>query len=267
MKDTATDHDIGFGTALRRYVGVMVALLRREEELRRAAPLEAMLSVLEPVLLITVSTISFELMLKFRGAGPLGGSPVLFYATGFFANYFFIYLSRRMGRSVDAPGRRFPLEQTLDLMIVHIILNMIDYTLLGILLFGGIYFVSTEQALPYNIVPIFEASAAIMMLGFGVGVVNLVMSRIFKLWKFLFPPVMRFSMIFSGMFYVLDMLPPSSRYVLSFNPMAHAVILFRRGFYPNQPTLVLDTHYLFECAFAAVFLGLIIERLARRGEG
>ena len=144
---------------------------------------------------------------------------MLFYATGFFANYFFIYLSRRMIRSVDAPGRRFPMEQTLDLMLVHVILNTIDYTILGIVLFGGIYFFFDEQALPYDLVPIFEACAAIIMLGFGVGVLNLVMSQTFTLWRFLFPPVMRFSMLFSGMFYVVDFLPPQARYVLSFNPM------------------------------------------------
>ena len=265
MKDLTPGHElVGLRTALRRYVVVMLALLRREEELRRAAPVNAILSVLEPVGLIAVSTLSFQLMLKFHG--PLGGSPVLFYSTGFFINFYFIYLSRRMGGSVDAPGRRFPMEQTLDLMIVHVILNTIDYALLGIVLFGLIYFLFDEQALPFDLMPIVEACAAVIMLGFGVGAVNLVMSRKFKLWRFLFPPFTRFSMIFSGMFYVADLIPPDSRYVLSFNPMLHAVILFRRGFYPNQPTLVLDTRYLFECAIVAVIFGLVVERIARRGE-
>ena len=266
MKDSATGHGhVSFGTALVRYIGILLALLRREEESRRAAPMDAILNLLEPVMLIGVSALAFHILN--RKQSPLGGPPVLFYATGFFANYFFIYLSRRMGRSVDAPGRRFPIEQTLDLMIAHVILNTIDYTILGILLFGGIYFAFSEQALPYDLVPVAEAALAIVMLGFGVGVLNLVMGKIFGLWKFLFPPVMRMSLIFSGMFFVVDFLPPFARYVLSFNPMTHAILLFRLGFYPDQPTLVLDTGYLTGCAIFSVVCGLVLERLTRRGEG
>jgi capsular polysaccharide transport system permease protein len=201
-----------------------------------------------------------------KSQSPLGGSPVLFYATGFFTNYFFIYLSRRMKRTIDAPNRRFPVEQTLDYIIVHVILSTFDYAVLGIILFGRIYVFFSDQALPYDFVPVLESCAAIVMLGFGWGVMNLVISRISWFWKFVFPPLNRFLILFSGIFFIIDFLPPHIRYVLSFNPMMQAISLFRLGFYRNQPTLVLDIKYLAYCAIMAVFFGLALERVMRRGE-
>jgi capsular polysaccharide transport system permease protein len=54
------------------------------------------------------------------------------------------------------------------------------------------------------------------------------------------------------------------RYWLSFNPMLHAIILFRTGFYPRYPVYTLDVDYLMYCSIGAVVVGLVIERIFRR---
>jgi capsular polysaccharide transport system permease protein len=72
--------------------------------------------------------------------------------------------------------------------------------------------------------------------------------------------------LFSGIFFLADFLPPGPRHVLSFNPMLHAVALFRSGFYPNYPQGLLDTTYLFYCALFAVVLGFVLERVTVRSE-
>jgi capsular polysaccharide transport system permease protein len=72
--------------------------------------------------------------------------------------------------------------------------------------------------------------------------------------------------MFSGIFYLIEFLPPGARYVMSFNPMMHAIALFRTGFYPGYPTLLLDTTYLTYCAIGSVVLGLVLERLTVRFE-
>jgi capsular polysaccharide transport system permease protein len=72
--------------------------------------------------------------------------------------------------------------------------------------------------------------------------------------------------IFAGIIFVIDFLPPTARYVLSLNPLAHAIALFRMGFYPSYPRLIFDGQYLFYSALFAFVLGLVVERITRRTE-
>jgi capsular polysaccharide transport system permease protein len=243
----------------------MYALLRREEERRRAAPVEAILDLLEPVVLIAVMSVASWFLAR-RNASMLGGPAVLFYSTGFFALYFFIYLSKRMRGSVPSPRRRFPVERRLDHIVVHIMIKVFDYAILGVLLFGTLYVFFTAQAFPQNFIPIIQACAAIIMLGFGWGITNLVLGRVWWVWPYVEQPLSRCLILFTGVLFLVDFLSPTARYVLSFVPLVHGISLFRLGFYPNYPTLVLDVGYLYACAVFAVVFGLVIERVSRRNE-
>jgi capsular polysaccharide transport system permease protein len=256
---------LGFRSVLRRYIAVVAALLRLEEKRRRAAPMDAILELLEPVLLIAIMTVAWWFLAR-RNSSPLGGPPALYYATGFFSLYFFIYLSNRMRRSIPSSARRFPIERRLDHMIVHITLKALDYLILGFLLFGVIYLFYTPQAVPHNLLYLIQACACIVMLGFGWGIVNLVIARLWSFWLFLLPAMNRCLMIFSGVFFLVEFLPPATRDLLSYNPMLHAIAAFRRAFYPNYPAHVLDTNYLFYCALFAAVMGLVLERVTRRLE-
>lgn len=249
-------------TALRRYASVLLALLLREVEKRRQAPFTSTLSLLEPVTLIAL--LSFVNYFMGRQKAPLGSSPVLFFATGFFAFYFFIYISQRMKSAITPSRGRFPIEQRLDHIFVHIVLKLFDYAILGILIFGTIYIIFSHDAIPASFGPIAFAGVAIVMLGFGWGILMLVLGTVFPPWAHIFPAVSRTLMIFSGVFFVADFLPPSTRYVLSFNPLLHAIMLFRKGFYPSYPAYALDERYLMYCAIGSVVFGLVLERASRR---
>jgi capsular polysaccharide transport system permease protein len=227
--------------------------------------MESVVNLLEPIFLIAVMSFLFYFLGR-RQISPLGGAPVLYYATGFFPLYFFIYVSRRMRGSISAPRRRFPIELRLDHIIVHLILRIIDYSILGIVLFGSLYLFFTPQALPANLLNIWLSGIAIVGLGFGWGVLNLVLGKITRFWNFVSALLARVLMLFSGVFFVPDFLAPATREVLAYNPMLHAIQLFRLGFYPQYPALLLDRSYLFYSALACVFLGLVIERVTRRLE-
>ena len=110
---------------LRRYLQVLGALLRKEEDSRRHAPLDSLMNLLEPIFLITLLSFLFYFLGR-RQVSPLGGSPILFYATGFFPLYLFIYTSRRMRGAIDAPRWRFPIEQPLGPLSVHAVARMLD---------------------------------------------------------------------------------------------------------------------------------------------
>lgn len=264
MSHTAlAGEDRTIGAGARRYFRVLLALLRREEQIRRKAPMESIANLLEPVLMI--GTLSFFWwFIGRRNIGLLGGSPILFYGTGFFSLYFFIYISRRMGRSIESPRRRFPIEQRLDHIVVHIILRIADYSILGVLVFGTMYFFVTPAAIPHDIVPVAQACAAIIMLGFGWGIITVIVSRASRIVGRVIPAFNRSLILVSGAMFIPDFLAPSVRYVLSFNPLLHAIALFRQGFYPSYPTLILDTTYLAWSALFVLAFGLVLERVTQR---
>ncbi len=253
------------GTGFRRYFGVITTLLWQEEQNRRRAPMESIIALLEPVFLLSTLVTIWWFLGRRSLVVPVGNA-LLFYVSGFFAIYFFIYISRRMRGSVDVPARRFPIEQRLDHVVVHILLRVADYSLLGVLAFGGLYAFGIAAALPYNIVAVVQACAAIVMLGFGWGILNIILIRRFPLWGPISGPLNRANVLVSGVLFIPDFLAPGVRYVLSFNPLLHALALFRHGFYPNYPTLLLDTTYLAWCALIAVTGGLVLERVSRRSE-
>jgi capsular polysaccharide transport system permease protein len=113
-------------------------------------------------------------------------------------------------------------------------------------------------------VPIIEGLGAMTLLGFGFGILNIAVGNAFRLWRYLFPAMARSFMIFSGIHFVPDLLSPTVRHILSYNPLAQAMTLFRAGFYPQYPQLTLDKEYLAFCVLVALFIGLIAERVSRR---
>jgi capsular polysaccharide transport system permease protein len=262
---TMARHLILLGPMMRRYALYFGALLRREQSSRLNDPLKSFLEIMEPVFLIAVMTASFQFLGR-RDSSPLGDSPVLFYATGFFFLYYFIYLSNRMRGSVDSPARRFPLERRIDHILVHILLRTVDYAILGMVLFGAIYIFFTATAVPHSFTLVSLAVLSALMLGFGWGVLNLTLARSWRLWGLIYPLVNRSLIIFTGVIFLVDFLSPGTRYILSFVPLVHSVSLFRLAFFQNQPLLVLDLTYLAWSSLFALALGLAVERLTVRTE-
>jgi capsular polysaccharide transport system permease protein len=255
----------GFAGAVRRYFGVILSLLRREEDARRHAPFETILAMLEPLTLIAIMTLAMYLLERHL-LPPIGNSVLLFYASGFFAKYYFIYVSRRMTGPIRSAQRRFPVEQRLDHIIIHAFMRSVDYAILGVFMFGGIYIFVTADGFPFDFVPIAKACAALVLMGFGFGIINLIMGQIWPMWAYLMPGLNRALILFSGVFYIPDFLPESARYILSFNPLVHAITLFRMGFYPGYPSLILDMNYLMWWVAGTVVFGLMLERVTRRIE-
>jgi len=251
-----------FGTDLRRYLKVMSALLIREFENRKHEPFLSALELLEPIVLLG-TVIGFKYLMDSHSS-PYGTSVVLFYASGFYPKYLWIWTSRYMPQGT--PRKRFPTEQRLDYIFVHVVSNATDYIVLGLLGFGFIYLFLTPQALPFDFVPVFEALAAMLALAFGWGLISMALTRLFRFWKFIAMGLNRSLIIISGALYVPDFMPPDFRYWISFNPMLHGVALFRTGIYPTFPKLVLDKTYLTHWVIAAILIGLVLERVTRRSE-
>jgi capsular polysaccharide transport system permease protein len=246
-----------------RYFGIILTLLQQEAEQRYKKPLVSIISLLEPLALMVLISTAFWFLGRSQ-APPLGTSPILFFATGIFPHYLFLYVSRQMRRPGTTTRGRFPIERRLDHVIAHMALRVFDYSILGVVLFGGIWMYSTPAGIPDKLGPVLFACATIVSISFAWGMSDLVIGQHFKMWPHISPAIGRSMMLVSGEFFLPDLLPPTTRYVLSFNPLLHAVSLFRTGFYPGYPAIVLDMPYLISCSVFAIILGLIAERALRR---
>jgi capsular polysaccharide transport system permease protein len=120
------------------------------------------------------------------------------------------------------------------------------------------------MALPFDFAPVVVAFGALTLLGLGWGMINLVVSEFFWPWAYFTPSLNRSLILFSGIFYIPDFLPEGARYILSFNPLVHAITLFRMGFYPNYPDLILDLNYLTAWVVGSLVVGFMLERVSRR---
>lgn len=266
MKSASIVQDLlGFGRELRRFLGIILALLWREAEIRRQTPLNSILELFEPLVVIATIGLIRYLIHDVRSLSPLGGSMAFFLITGFYPKYLFLYVSNFMPRG--SPRHRFPIEQRLDYIFVHIIYTVIEHIFFGLVIFGFIYFFITADAMPSDILPIIPALAASTALGFGWGMMNTALTRFLSFWRYFAGGVNRALIIFSGAIFLPDFLPPNVRYLFSFNPEVHAIALFRTAFYPHYPALILDTTYMTNFAIFFVLLGLVLERITRRFEG
>ncbi len=258
---------ISFGTDMRRYLQLLGALFRREEEIRRHAPLESILNLLEPVLLIGMIEAARHLTERVPETSPLGGNPALFYITGVVPHYFFVYLSRGMGGPIRSSSRRFSVERRLDHIIVNVIIRIIDYGLLTLFAFSLLYILVTTQAFPSDFSPVIEAWLAMAAFGTSWGIISVVLSRMFWPFAYFTGPFNRALSIFSGVYFLVDTLSPNVRYYLSFNPMLHIIALFRQGFYPFYHSLLLSKAYLLGSILFFLMFALVFERVTRRTEG
>jgi capsular polysaccharide transport system permease protein len=68
----------------------------------------------------------------------------------------------------------------------------------------------------------------------------------------------------SGVFFLPDTLPAMARDLLLWNPINHAVILFREGYYEMYDSEFLDLSYLFGWSIMSVAVALVAERSLRK---
>ncbi|MER2493325.1 ABC transporter permease [Catenovulum sediminis] len=67
-------------------------------------------------------------------------------------------------------------------------------------------------------------------------------------------------MFISGIFFTLDMIPPQYHVYLIWNPVLHAVELFRTGFIQYFETAHASLFYLFVCSLTSLFIALRLYR-------
>src|SRR5262249_1807758 len=111
---------------------------------------------------------------------------------------------------------------------------------------------------------VMEASGLAILIGVGVGIINLVIIAYFHNWMTFFGFLSTPLWFLSGIFFLPEQVPEPFRNYLLYNPLIHVILIFRMGFYHDFRPALLDTPYVVGFAVLVFALGLAAMRVAHR---
>ncbi|QLL66281.1 ABC transporter permease [Sinorhizobium mexicanum] len=248
---------------IRQHARVTAALMIREMSTRYGGkPGGYLWALFDPVAHVVMLTLIFQTIARLPA---LGTSFPLFFATGYLPFHCYqtmqsfvsgtiksnkALLSYPMVTPADAVSSRYLLQASTSFLIVIIVMNV----------------VALESDLTLHIDLASAAGACFLatLLGLGVGLSNIALFARFPIYEQIFGVVMRPLMLLSGVLFLPHLIPHPFDDVLLFNPVVHAIILFRKGVYPEYWAQGLDLNYLYTFTAISVFVGLSLFTFSAR---
>lgn len=219
-------------------------------------------ALIEPLVQIGILSSMFYL----TGARPaLGNSYEAFFLTGYVSFFFFRDpASQCMGAiSANRALLSFPLVRNMDTVWARIALEFITDTVALCFVIMLLRLLEIPIA-PDDWLKFASGFLSMAVLGSGLGVLNSVMSIVFKPWQVMFGWFLRLQFFASGVFFIPERLPPFALDILKWNPAMHGIALTREGYYGGYKSLILVYYYPFLVGSCLALLGLTVEKLYRR---
>jgi capsular polysaccharide transport system permease protein len=255
------NHDIA--TALATQFRVIWALTLRDFRTKILGhKLGVFMALAEPFFF--VMSVSFAVSFIDKQA-KIGTSFIIFFATGVipFNSY------RRVSKEVRASIKRYkkclyiPVVRPIDPFIAAAIIQMLLYIVIYLIFFMGYYFVN-GTGLPHDWAATFFPLVVCAMLGLGSGLINTAICAYFPPWDKFFAILMMPLFLISGVLHPLHTFPSYVQDILYWNPLAHAVVASRNGYYDIYEYPFYDPFYFIGFSVTTLFIGLVAERFARR---
>jgi capsular polysaccharide transport system permease protein len=194
------------------------------------------------------------------------GMPILaFLTTGIVPFSLFRESATRCLSAIDSnKGLLFyPLVRPLDLVIARAILETVTQLVVMFLLLGSMAMWQGElhiNSWTETLVGLGLAAG----IGSSFGLVCCGLSVFSRSVERLFPALIRPIFWLSAVFHPVESLPRGFRDFLLFNPIVHAIELVRDGWFPGYHALHVDIPYTCSWILVMSFVGLSLERVARR---
>lgn len=254
-----------WGLLIGTQIRVVAALIRREMRAHFGESRMGYLwALIEPCLHLAVMMVVFVYLLHRRPA--LGTSATVFILTGVVP--YFLYSKIAIYVSGSISGNRqlltLPPVKIHDVIAARTILEAATYLFVGFMMFLAVFMAGIPEAVPYDLLPVFEAFGFAMTLGVGVGMINIVIVSYFHNWMTFFGFISTPLWFLSGLWYIPDEISEPLRSYLLYNPLVHVIMLSRSGFYREFKPALLDMPYLIGFAGVVLAIGLAMVRTARR---
>ncbi|NVD39786.1 ABC transporter permease [Ensifer sp. HO-A22] len=195
---------------------------------------------------------------------PLGGDPAVFISTGVMPYVLCLYPSRMMGYAIELnkPLFLFPAVKPLDLIVSRGIIEFLTAFVVVFLFFCGAA-VAGVDLMPIDIETGATAILATVFFAISVGVLNTIISALFKFWHIIFIIVMLILYMTAGVFLLPTAMPQRVQDVIWYNPLFQCVEWLRSAYYEGYGDAMLSKGYLLSFAVTCLFLGLLGERFIR----
>ncbi|APZ55171.1 ABC transporter permease [Salipiger abyssi] len=235
---------------------VMALMLREMSTSYGRSPGGYIWAFAEPVGGILVLTLVFGMIAR---SPALGSNFPLFFASGMVPFLLYQSTTANVGGAIrySRPLLAYPGVTFVDAILARLILNGLTQILVGIILFGMIILLYGLK-LEIHFLDCVRAVGMLLALGLGVGLVNCYLMSMFPIWQFIWSVLNRPLFIISGVFFLIDRLPETIRSGLLWNPMAHPIMMLRRGIYDTYDAVYVSELYVYTVALLLGALGMLL---------
>lgn len=191
---------------------------------------------------------------------PIGESAVLFFASGAVPCLIFQYISREVMKAVimNRPLTYYPQVKLVDLVFARILVEIVT-GFLGLLIVFSILIALHIDPRPANPTMAMCAYLAAILLGIGVGTVNVAIVSFFPGWLMGYAIFNVLLYVTSGVFFLPNYLPEQIYSILKWNPAAQIIEWVRLAYYPELDVSI-DYIYVLMFGVVSLSIGLLLER-------
>lgn len=189
---------------------------------------------------------------------PVGSSAPLFFATGAVPVLIFQYISREVMKAttVNKPLTYYPQVKLFDLILARVLVEIVT-GFLGLLVIVAVLTALGTDPRPVNSFGAVLAYLASILLGIGVGVVNVAIIGFFPGWLVGYALFNILMYVASGVMFMPSFLPEKIYYWMKYNPALQLAEWMRSAYYPSAG-LQVDYLYVIMFALTCMVLGLLI---------
>lgn len=219
-------------------------------------------ALLEPVLWISTFLGLYHVLGR---AAPPGMSVLAFLVTGIVPYGLFRNAS---GHTLSAIASNkgllfYPQVRPLDLVAARALLEVVTQFTVFALLMAGAALIEGKLRVG-SLLEVVGGLSLAGALGASLGLLFCGLSVFTPTVERIHGPLLRPLFWLSGIFYPVDSAPPALREVVLLNPVAHAIELTRDGWFPGYHARHVSAWYPLAWVLVLTFLGLSLERVARR---
>ncbi len=209
--------------------------------------------LIEPAGYIAMMSIIFGAIAR---TPALGTSFILFFATGYMSFSFYKQTENYVSSAISANKTllQYPTVAPIDAIAARFTLQLHTNLFVAVAIIGLICAFASGREMSLDWGKLSVAFFLASFFGLGEGMMNAALNAKYKLYDKIHSMLTRPMLILSGVFFLPDRMPPPLKEILLYNPICHAIMLFRQGFYPEYRADGLSIDYL--AGFAATMFAL-----------
>jgi capsular polysaccharide transport system permease protein len=247
---------------LRVQTRVIWALILKEVRiLHRGKALGYVWAIIEPMAQMLGWLVFLTVL---RQNPPIGSSVITFIATGLLP--ITIFMKTHSAMMTALPMNRqfmnYPIVRPNDTIVAKFLLEAATAIVVMFIMFS-ILIVVGEAGPPHDLVRIIHAIFLIMAVSFGFGVFCAYLAQVATIYVRVIRFVSRILYLFSGIFFIPDLLPRNLWNIIWYNPLAHGVELFRSAYYPSFESRMPVPSYMIAWAVGLTLAGLMLSSIRR----